>query len=280
MYDPSNVRRYYDTYGEREWERLENSVHGMVEYEVTLHLIKKHLRPNSHILDAGGGPGRYSIELARVGHRVHLVDISDEQLKLAERKIDEAGVRDSVTGVKMMDICDLTEIPDATFDAVLCLGGALSYVRDQKSRALKELIRVAKPGSPLVVSVMSLLGTFHLVSTLDARDFLVNIRDHIEWDPGTPFPEVLDSKPGSSEWHAPMTLYSSTYLKRLLEEHGCDVAEMASTNTITSGERKLERIGGDLKALEMLILLEKQFCERPGVLDMGQHLLAVAVTPH
>lgn len=279
MYNPSDVRRHYDTYGEREWERLDNSVHGRVEYEVTLHLIKKHLRPNSHVLDAGGGPGRYSIELARKRHRVHLVDISEEQLKLAERKIDEAGVRDRIIGVRRMDICDLTEINDATFDVALCLGGALSYVMDQRSRALKELIRVAKPGSPLVVSVMSLLGTFHLISTLDARDFLVNIWDHVEWDPKMPFPEVLDSRPGSPEWHAPMTLYSSTYLKRFLEEHGCEVVEMASKNTITSGERKLERIGGDPEALEMLINLEKQFCGRPGVLDMGQHLLAVAVTP-
>jgi hypothetical protein len=48
--------------------------------------------------------------------------------------------------------------------------------------------------------------------------------------------------------------------------------------TSSQGERKLKRIGEDLVALEMLINLEKQFCVRPGVLDMGQHLLAVAVT--
>jgi len=181
--------------------------------------------------------------------------------------------------VKQTDICDLSEIPDATFDAVICLGGALSYVRDQRTTALRELIRVAKPASPLVISVMSLLGTFHLISILDARDFLVNIRDHIEWDPVTPFPDVLDSKPGSPEWHAPMTLYTSRYLGRFLEDHGCSVVEMASTNTITSGERKLEKIASSPEAVKMLINLEKKFCTRPGIIDMGQHLIAVAMTP-
>jgi len=279
LYSPSDIRDHYDSYGEKEWDRLEKTVHGRVEYEVTLHILQKHLPENAYILDAGGGPGRYAIELAQLSHRVYLLDISEEQLKLAGRKIDEAGVRDNIVAVKQMDICDMLEIPDATFDAVICLGGALSYVRDQRSTALKELIRVAKPGTPLVVSVMSLLGTFHLISTLDARDFLANITDHIEWDPTTPFPEVLDSRPSSPEWHAPMTLYTSTYLRQFLEDHGCSVVEMASTNTITSGERKLEKIASSPEAVKMLINLEKKFCTRPGIIDMGQHLIAVAMTP-
>jgi SAM-dependent methyltransferase len=279
MYRPEGIREHYNRYGEKEWDRLEKTVHGIVEFEVTLHILEKHLPKNGYVLDAGGGPGRYAIRLAQMGYEVFLLDISEEQLRLAERRIDEAGVRENVTAVKRMDVCDMSEIPDATFDAVLCLGGALSYVSEQRSKAIEELIRVAKPGSPLAVSVMSLLGTFHLISTYDASDFLVGIRDHVEWDPETPFPEVLSSKPGSPQWHAPMTLYTSVYLRRFLEDHGCRVVEMASTNTITSGERKLEKIASNPEAVKMLVKLEKQFCNRPGVVDMGQHLLAVAITP-
>jgi len=60
-----------------------------------------------------------------MGYRVCLVDISEEQLKIAGEKIDEAGVRESVTEIKCMDVCDLSDILDASFDVVLCLGGAL-----------------------------------------------------------------------------------------------------------------------------------------------------------
>jgi ubiquinone/menaquinone biosynthesis C-methylase UbiE len=279
MYSPPRIRDHYNRYGVKEWERLEKSLHGLVEYEVTLHVLKRHLPQGAYILDAGGGPGRYAIALAKEGYRVHLVDISDEQLLIAREKIDEAGVNNRVTHVNRMDVCDLSEIPDATYDGVLCLGGALSYVRDRRLDALRELVRVAKPGSPLAVSVMSLLGTFHLIATLDAKDFLKNITDHVDWDPDEPFPDHIDSIPGSNEWHAPMTLYTSQYMRRLLEEHGCEVLEMASTNTITAGVLRFEKIPSSPEAVEMLLNLEKKFCNRPGVVDMGEHLIAVARTP-
>jgi ubiquinone/menaquinone biosynthesis C-methylase UbiE len=279
MYSSRDIRDYYNQNSPNEWERLEKSIHGLVEFEVTLYVLRRYLPQGAHILDAGGGPGRYTIALAKEGHRIHLVDISDEQLRIAREKIDEAGVSDRVTSIDRMDVCDLTGIHDATYDVVLCLGGALSYVRDQRHDALKELIRVAKPGSPLVMSVMSLLGTFHLIAAIDAKDFLKNITDHVDWDPAESFPEHMDTIPGSNEWHTPMTLYTSRYMKSFLEEHGCEVLETASTNTITSGIHKIEKIPSSPEAVEMLLNLEKKFCNRPGVVDMGEHLLAVARTP-
>jgi ubiquinone/menaquinone biosynthesis C-methylase UbiE len=280
VYDPKGLRDYYNVYGEREWERLERTLHGRVHFEVTKHILERHLPDGGHVLDAGCGPGRYAIDLAKKGYQVTLVDISEEQLKLAEEKIVEAGVRGNITAFNCLDVCDLSEIPDASFDAVLCLGGALSYVRDGRHRAISELMRVARPGSPLIVSVMSLLGTFHLLSPFDAKDFLVNIEDHVEWDPSTEFPDHLNTRPGSNEWHAPMTLYTSTYMRRFLEEHGCEVLEIASTNTITSSYWDgLEKIASNPEATELLMRLEKEFSTRPGLLDMGQHLIAVAETP-
>lgn len=278
-YYPEDVRRYYDEYGFKEWARLEGSLHGRVQFEITTSVVAKYLRDGDYVLDAGGGPGRYAIWLAQRGAKVYLGDISDEQLRIARTKIREAGVDASVETVKRLDICDMEDIPDHTFDAVLCLGGALSYVRERHTDAASELIRVAKPGSPLVISAMSLLGTFHLISTLDAADFLVNIEDHVEWRRGSPFPEIMHSRPGSPEWHAPMTLYTSTYLRGLLEGMGCSVVEMAATNTITSGEFNMPRIADSLEAVEALIELEKSFCSHPGVTDMGQHVLVVARTP-
>jgi len=280
VYDPKKIKEHYDGYGEKEWDRLEKSLHGRMEYEVTMHILGRHLPKGAYVLDTGGGPGRYAIKLAEMGHMVYLLDISGEQLRMAEERIEEAGVRGMITDVRRMDICDMSEIPDATFDAVLCLGGALSYVRERRFDAIRELIRVAEPGGLLIVSVMSLLGTFHTISTFDDDSFLENIGDHIEWEPSKPFPEVLNSKVGSNEWHAPMTLYTSTYMRRFLEDQGCDVIEMAATDTITSSyPRGLERISSNPKAVEMLIRLEKEFCTRPGVVDMGQHLIAVARTP-
>jgi len=276
MYNPNDASSYFDKSKLSEWERLERSVHGRVEYEVTLHHLKKHLKPNSYILDAGGGPGRYSIALAELGHKIYLLDISEEQLNIAKTKINEARVNVNITNIERMNVCDMQKISDDTFDAVLCLGGALSYVREKHIQALEELIRVVKPDGLLIISVMSLLGTFHTISSADEANFLENIQAFVDWDQSTPFPELMNSI-GSFVWHAPMTLYTSTYLKSTLEGLGCSVIDIASTDTITSSYLKgLENIASNPKALDMLFELEKQFSNKPGLVDMGQHLLVIA----
>jgi len=48
----------------------------------------------SLILDAGGGPGRYTIELAKKGYQVVLLDLSPKCLEIAKREIKNAKVED------------------------------------------------------------------------------------------------------------------------------------------------------------------------------------------
>jgi ubiquinone/menaquinone biosynthesis C-methylase UbiE len=85
-------------------------------------MLSKYLKPNSRILDIGGGPGRYSIWLANQGHRVVLSDLSPNLLSIAQTKIDEAGVRINVEEIIEADACDLSHWEDDSFDAVLSLG--------------------------------------------------------------------------------------------------------------------------------------------------------------
>ena len=280
MYNPKGVKEYFNDNPELEWEQLEKNIHGRVKFEVTKHILLKHLPKKGHILDAGCGPGRYAIELTNNGYQVTLVDISIEQLKLAKKKIAEMGRIENILDSKCLDICDLSNIPNAQFDAVICLGGGISYVRDMRHQAISELIRVAKPGSPIIVGVMSLLGTFHVISHFDHARFLTEIMDHIDWNPETPLPAYVNSKFGSNQWHAPMTLYSSSYMKEFFEEHDCQVLEMAASNTVTSSYwDELENIASNPEATEVLMRLERELCTKPGVVDMGEHLIVVAQTP-
>jgi len=139
-YIPEDVRRHYNEYGDKEWTRLESSLHGRVQFETTTSIVAKYLKDGDYVLDAGSGPGRYAIWLARRGAKVYLGDISDEQLRIVRAKIKEAGVDASVKTVRRLDIYDMEDIPDHTFDMVLCLGGALSYVRERHVDAVSELI--------------------------------------------------------------------------------------------------------------------------------------------
>ncbi|SFS12233.1 Methyltransferase domain-containing protein [Halomicrobium zhouii] len=67
---------FYDEYGHEEWERLERSLHGRLEWEGTVEYLEGHLPDGGRVLDAGGGAGRYTVWLAEQGYDVALVDVS------------------------------------------------------------------------------------------------------------------------------------------------------------------------------------------------------------
>src|SRR6476660_7014664 len=124
----SVVREFYAKDTEREWRLLGKDPLHRLELDTTLHFLMKHLPSKGLIVDAGGGPGRYTIELARRGYDVVLLDLTPENLALANRRITRAGVRRRVVEVVQGSIVDLSRYPAGHFDAVLCLGGPLSHV--------------------------------------------------------------------------------------------------------------------------------------------------------
>jgi ubiquinone/menaquinone biosynthesis C-methylase UbiE len=93
-------------------------------------------------LDAACGTGRHTAYLAALGHKVIGVDTSLEMLDVARRKIPEGEFHEA----------DLHNVPlaDDSVDLVVC-AIALSHVPDL-ARALRELVRVLRPGGDLVIS--------------------------------------------------------------------------------------------------------------------------------
>jgi len=147
-----------------EWNRLVRDPFHRLEFDTTVRFLKEYLPKNAFVLDAGGGPGRYSIELAKLGYNVVLLDLVPEHLEFAKKKIKQAKVQDNIKGVVEGTITDLSQFKSNSFDAVLCLGGPLSHVHPESERkkAISELIRVAKKNAPVFVSVFSKLGTIPL----------------------------------------------------------------------------------------------------------------------
>ncbi|MGD8506443.1 MAG: class I SAM-dependent methyltransferase [Candidatus Bathyarchaeota archaeon] len=155
------VKKHYSEYGIGEWERLTKHPYNRLEFDTTMYFLRQNLPNKGLVLDAGGGPGRYAIELAKMGYDVMLLDLTPKLLKIAQEQILKAKIGEKVREVLQGSIDDLSMFDDNTFDVVTCLGGALSHLVSGKRRekAASELIRVAKPDAPIFVSVIGKLAT-------------------------------------------------------------------------------------------------------------------------
>jgi len=151
-----SVRDFYNESAEYEFRRTHKSASNLLEFQTTEYFYKKYLKKGMKILDAGGGPGRYTVDLAKQGYHMTLLDISDKELEVAKREIKKRRVGNFVDSV---DCGSITELPyrDNSFDMVLCLGGPISHLRTvaEREKAIKELVRVVKPGAPIFMSVMA-----------------------------------------------------------------------------------------------------------------------------
>lgn len=145
------VESFYDNNCQDEWSRMDR--HPM-EFRTTLRAMAEFIPPRSRILDIGGGPGRYSIELAKAGHRVTLLDLSSKNVELARQKARELGVEleDFIHG----NALDLSRFADSSFDAVLLMGPLYHLVEpSDRELAIREALHVLAPGGVFFASFIS-----------------------------------------------------------------------------------------------------------------------------
>ena len=102
-------------------------------------------------LDIGGGTGGFAVRVAELGHRVSVIDPSPDALAALDRRAQESGVADRVSG-QQGDLSSLLDVvPAASVDVVLC-HGVLEYV-DDPAAALATIGEVLRPGGTLSLLV-------------------------------------------------------------------------------------------------------------------------------
>ena len=136
-----------------EKNRLLSGTNNLEFYRTKRILLRFIPRKPVTILDAGGGPGRYSFWLAGKGHRVHLVDIMPVHVQQA-RDVQRRSTR-RLASISLGDARRL-DFDDRTFDIVLLFGPLYHLVqRKERVEALSEAYRVLKPGGKLFAAAIS-----------------------------------------------------------------------------------------------------------------------------
>jgi SAM-dependent methyltransferase len=264
------TRASYDENRQREWNRLETRAQGRLEFLITMYALQGHLPPpGARVLDAGGGPGRYTIALAALGYRMTLLDLSPGLIEEARERIAaepamvQSHIEETVTG----SIIDLSRFADNAFDAALCLGGPLSHVidADERARAVAELRRVTRRGGTIAISVMGRIG------------FLRSAVQWLNWfDGGVPEVRFSSTVRVSSP---PMLAYPFMpgELEELMGSGGIDVIRSYGCQGIGAHlqEENLLEIMDDPTRWALWEPELLATCDEPSVIGVSSHLLAV-----
>ncbi len=117
--------------------------HGSVEFLTTMRYIDRYIRPGERVLEIGAGTGRYSHALARQGYAVDAVELIEHNIAVF-RNNTQPGENVAITQGNAMD---LSAFADDAYDITLLLGPLYHlYTKEDKQQALREAIRVTRPG--------------------------------------------------------------------------------------------------------------------------------------
>lgn len=144
------INEFYTGYNEV--NRLSKSRHGQMEYRTTMHFIHRLLNPSSSVLEIGAGTGRYSIALAKEGHSVTAVELSERNLVILHENAQGLDNLKAYQG----DAIDLSRFSDDSFDMTLVFGPLYHlYEAEDRDAALREAVRVTKPGGTILTAFLA-----------------------------------------------------------------------------------------------------------------------------
>jgi ubiquinone/menaquinone biosynthesis C-methylase UbiE len=268
------VLRYYAGRVKEEWKRQFADPYSRLEHDTTMFFINRYLRhkKNLLILDAGGGPGRYTIDLAHQQHRLVLLDPVVENLLFAKKKIRAARVQRRVEKIVRGSIEDLSSFQNNTFDVVVCLSGPLSHILRERQRfkASTELVRVLKPGGLLFVSVIGRISCLVLEMKngfkFTGNRFSISRKLRDKGD--------FDGKSVFTAFHG----FTPSEFRKLFERGGrVEILEMVGLEGIgATHAEEINRLAKRRAHWKLWKETHLKTCTEPSAIGISEHLLLIA----
>jgi len=119
-------------------------------FELDTEFLNKLLVPKGKIFDATMGRGRHIIYFAKKGYEVTGNDHNPYMVELVKEGLKKNSLK---AGLYNLDIIDLSEIKDNSFDYVICMYGSLGCIpgSDNREKAVSEFLRIVKKGGLVVI---------------------------------------------------------------------------------------------------------------------------------
>lgn len=271
-YDPVFPQAHYDAVADKEWTRLTRSRRGELNFLVHMDVLQRHLTTDMDVLEIGAGAGIYTKELVHMARRLVVSDLSEVQLALNRDHMRELGVLDRVAEYRILDLADLSGLEAESFDAVVCVGGPLSYLLDQESVGVQQVLRVVKPGGTVVLGVMSLINTLVLFMGMLPAEKEANGIDNVRWMLETGLQDREHSLATEHYCH----MMTSADLDALLAREPVDLVERRAPGVLgMAGEDALNAIRADDELWNLVVERELAWSKLPGTLDLGDNIVYV-----
>ncbi|MBI5398755.1 class I SAM-dependent methyltransferase [Candidatus Woesearchaeota archaeon] len=254
----SKIEKYYNKKAVKQKDWREKSPIFKFLDKLKWYSISNVFTKTGKVLDAGGGEGRWSIKLAKHGHNISLVDISQGLLSIAEKNIKEKNLTKKIN-IFRADIRKLP-FPSNYFDYILCEGDVLC-ITPQIQNTLKELRRVLKKNGIIYATFVSYYHALFFQLKKGINDF-------------EKFQKTKIINVGSLNFHT----YKKDDLERLFTLSKFHIAKISGEIYFTSflyGENQFKELKNE-KISKKLLHLEKDMSKQDEIASFAGHLIVVA----
>jgi len=272
------VEAYYDAVSSIYDRREEDAMQRMVIALTWPWILGNLPSQQSRILDAGGGTGRWAIPLAKEGHRVVILDISQRMLDQAREKVRRLGL--TTIECRKGNFEDIP-YPDESFDVVLCEGDAFGLTANPR-KALRQFGRVLVKGGVLLLGVSNALNLIIIKSmgkkTVDPLAGFLERFSHKE-----PSPDRLAAYYGTARTIGSIdgprfATFTPHQIGRMVEEAGFSQISILPRITFVDylDSQVLDEAARDQELFGQLLQLEQRVMQVEGSVALGGHLLVKA----
>ncbi len=261
----SYVAAHYDDHYEGEWQRLQRH---RTEFAVTLRALENYLPPPpAAILDIGGGPGRYAIELSKRGYQVTLLDISAGNLAYAVAKAAEHNVQ--LAHIIRGDAKNLPHLPRPSYDAVLLMGPLYHLLSlEERQQAVREAARVLHLNAPIFAAFVTRFAVL--------RDIAIKNPQEIVADPER-FAQLLETgvhPAGPAKRYPDFYFVHTDDIRPLMEAAGFTTENLIGCEGIVAGhEETINQVQGEL--WQQWVALNYRLGQEPALYGAADHLLYI-----
>ena len=236
---------------------------GSVEFLTTMHYIEKYIKPGDKVLEIGAATGRYSHALARQGYIVDAVELVEHNIEIFRKNTQP---NEKVT-IRQGNALDLSGFADNEYDITLIFGPLYHlYTKEDKLTALREAIRVTKPGG-IIFAAYCISDATILAEFFKTQHF--NIYEFIEKGMIDPITFATKSEPNDL-----FELVRKEDVDELMSELPVTRLQYVATDGFTHYMKEsIDNMDEDL--FEMYLKYHFATCEREDMVGLSHHVIDI-----